>query len=70
MSKPSGSFVLWDNTLCNPLAPVREKTRSAWEDGYASGVAAERKRIADRLDEAMCGDYSYLCEEIRSGVFE
>lgn len=32
----SGSFVSWDNTKCNPLAPAREQSRSAWEDGYAS----------------------------------
>ena len=32
----SVSYVLWDNTKCNPLAPAREQARSAWEDGYAS----------------------------------
>ena len=49
MTKPSGSFVLWDNTICNPLAPAREQARSAWEDGYASGVAAEREKFIDML---------------------
>ena len=48
--KPSGSFVLWDNTMCNPLAPAREQARSAWEDGYASGVAAEREACSKVCD--------------------
>ena len=34
--KPSGSFVAWDNTMCNPLAPARDQCQSAWHDGYAS----------------------------------
>lgn len=44
MTKPSGSFVAWDNTMCNPLAPLREQTKSAWEDGYAS---AKTKTLSD-----------------------
>jgi hypothetical protein len=40
---PSGSFVSWNNTKCNPLADPMMQSQSAWEDGYASGVAAERK---------------------------
>ena len=47
--KPSGSFVLWQNTLCNPLADPISMTHSAWHDGYASGVKEERKRIVDML---------------------
>jgi hypothetical protein len=31
-------------------------------------AAAERQRIADHLDEVMCGDYSALRERVRSGV--
>ena len=45
MTKPSGSFVAWDNTMCNPLAPVREQTKSAWEDGYSS-AKVERESLA------------------------
>jgi len=44
--KPSGSFVLWDNTLCNPLADARSMAHSAWHDGYAS-AKAERKPLTD-----------------------
>ncbi len=49
MKKPSGSFVLWDNTLCNPLAPARAQTKNAWEDGYESGRIAERKELEQEL---------------------
>lgn len=45
--KPSGSFVLWQNTLCNPLADPISMTHSAWHDGYASGVKAEREAMVD-----------------------
>ena len=38
-TKPSGSFVLWQNTLCNPLADPIVMTHSAWHDGYASAKA-------------------------------
>lgn len=47
--KPSGSFVLWENTLCNPLADPRSMAHSAWHDGYASGVKAERERICKQI---------------------
>ena len=47
--KPSGSFVLWENTLCNPLADPRSMAHSAWHDGYASGVKEERHRIYEML---------------------
>lgn len=36
MNKPTGSYSSWENTMCNSLAPVGEKTRLAWHDGYAS----------------------------------
>ena len=44
----SGSYVLWDNTKCNPLASPREQARSAWEDGYAS---AKREWVGLTDDE-------------------
>lgn len=31
-------------------------------------IEAERSRIADHLDEVMCGNYSALREQVRSGV--
>ena len=42
----SGSYVSWDNTLCNALAPAREQAKSAWYDGYASAKAEQNDRIA------------------------
>ena len=50
-TKPSGSFVLWQNTLCNPLADSISMTYSAWHDGYASGVKAEREACAKVAEE-------------------
>jgi len=54
--EPSGSWVSWENTMCNPLAPARMQTQSAWADGYASAKKDERvidksmaKRIATQL---------------------
>jgi hypothetical protein len=44
----SGSYVLWDNTKCNPIASPREQARKAWEDGYAS---AKRTWVGLTLDE-------------------
>ena len=46
-NKPSGSFVLWDNTMCNPLAPARDQAHSAWHDGYESGKAEEHMAFLD-----------------------
>ena len=37
--EPSGSWVSWDNTMCNPLANARMQTQSAWQDGYDSAKA-------------------------------
>jgi hypothetical protein len=37
--EPSGSWVSWDNTMCNPVADARMQTQSAWADGYASAKA-------------------------------
>ena len=56
--KPSGSFVLWQNTLCNPLADPISMTHSAWHDGYASGVKAEREECAKVCDEYNDGRYA------------
>ncbi len=36
MKPPSGSYALWENTMCNPLGDMRTQTQSAWHDGYAS----------------------------------
>lgn len=33
---PSGSYTLWENTMCNPLGDMRTQTQNAWHDGYAS----------------------------------
>jgi hypothetical protein len=33
---PSGSYTLWENTMCNPLGDMRTQTQSAWLDGYGS----------------------------------
>ena len=56
--KPSGSFVLWQNTLCNPLADSISMTHSAWHDGYASGVKAEREECAKVCDGYNDGRYA------------
>jgi len=48
--KPSDSFVAWNNTQCNPLAPAEKQNLSAWEDGYASGFKAAREELAKLLD--------------------
>jgi len=49
--RPSDSFVAWNNTQCNPLAPAEKQNLSAWEDGYASGVKAEREACARLLED-------------------
>ncbi len=36
---PSGSYTLWENTMCNPLGDMRTQTQNAWHDGYASAKA-------------------------------
>ena len=58
IDKPSGSFVLWENTLCNPLADPRSMAHSAWHDGYASGVKAEREECAKVCDDYNDGRYA------------
>ena len=49
--KPSGSFVAWDNTMCNPLAPARDQCQSAWHDGYASAKQEWVGLTDDELDK-------------------
>jgi len=51
MNKPSGSFLAWENTLCNALDHPRIQSQNAWEDGYASGIAAEREACAKVCEE-------------------
>ena len=54
MDKPSSSWVQWDNTLCNPLAPAREQTQSAWQHGYESGfVDGMSKQAQSSVDKAV-----------------
>jgi len=50
----SGSYVSWDNTLCNPLAPAREQAKSAWYDGYKSAKAEQYDQTSLELCEE-CG---------------
>jgi len=59
---PSDSFAAWNNTLCNPLAPAEKQNLSAWEDGYASGVKAEREACA-KVIESDCHDDMTRAEE-------
>jgi hypothetical protein len=53
VDKPTGSYSSWENTMCNSLAPIGEKTRLAWHDGYASaksewqGLTDEEKSDID-----------------------
>ncbi len=50
--QPSGSFVAWSNTLCNPLAPAEKQNLSAWEDGYASGIKDQLQPLTEQeIDE-------------------
>jgi hypothetical protein len=59
---PSGSFVSWNNTKCNPLADPMMQSKSAWDDGYASGVAAEREACVDEcVKQAIGGGFAADC---------
>ena len=54
MDKPFSSWVQWDNTVCNPLAPSREQTQSAWQHGYESGfVDGMSKQAQSSVDKAV-----------------
>ena len=61
-NKPSGSFTAWENTMCNPLAPVRDQCQSAWHDGYASAkqewvglTDEEQQELHDKWQKRMDG---------------
>jgi len=47
VDKPTGSYSSWENTMCNSLAPIGEKTRLAWHDGYAS-AKSEWQGLTDK----------------------
>ena len=68
MKKPSGSFIAWENTLCNALDHPRIQSQNAWEDGYASGVAAEREACADIAENWRCNGCprTVLADQIRA----
>ena len=51
MNKPTGSYSSWENTMCNSLAPVGEKTRLAWHDGYASAKTEWQGLTDEELNE-------------------
>lgn len=54
---PSGSYVLWENTMCNPLGDMRTQTQNAWHDGYAS-AKVEREWVGLTANElSMIGDH-------------
>lgn len=61
--EPSGSWTSWDNTMCNPLAPARMQTQSAWADGYASA----KKKWVGLTDEEI---NSLINTWVRELVFE
>ena len=66
MNKPSGSFIAWENTLCNALDHPRIQSQNAWEDGYASGVAAEREACAKVCEDAGEPDGADIAYNIRA----
>jgi len=51
VNKPTGSYSSWENTMCNSLAPVGEKTRLAWHDGYASAKTEWQGLTDEELNE-------------------
>ena len=55
MNKGTGSFTVWENTMCNPLAPAREQARLAWHDGYASAEQTPdyERGFVDGMQEQM-----------------
>jgi hypothetical protein len=61
MNKPSGSFLAWENTLCNALDHPRIQSQNAWEDGYASGVAAEREACAKVCERLYADGFGINC---------
>ena len=60
---PSGSYTLWENTMCNPLGDMRTQTQSAWHDGYAS-AKVEREWVGLTSEEL-----EFYTEELGQGEF-
>jgi hypothetical protein len=55
---PSGSYTLWENTMCNPLGDMRTQTQNAWHDGYASAkVEREWVGLTEEEIAEVFGDY-------------
>lgn len=73
MDKPFSSWVQWDNTMCNPLAPAREQTQSAWQHGYESGFVDGMSRQAqssvDKAVNDMCRKWQGLTDEERNNLW-
>jgi len=73
MDKPFSSWVQWDNTVCNPLAPAREQTQSAWQHGYESGFVDGMSRQAqssvDKAVNATCRNWQGLTDEERNNLW-
>ena len=67
MDKPFSSWVQWDNTVCNPLAPAREQTQSAWQHGYESGfvdgMSKQAQSSVDKAVNAMCHKWQGLTDD-------
>ena len=70
MNKPSGSFLAWENTLCNALDHPRIQSQNAWEDGYASGVAAEREACAKVCEKQWGIDGQHTANEFAAAIRE
>ena len=52
---PSGSYALWENTMCNVLGDMRTQTQNAWHDGYASAKAErEWQGLTDEEAAELC----------------
>ena len=47
---------------------MEEHCKRMCQIAWNNGAFKERQRIADHLDDSMCGDYSALREQVRSGV--
>ncbi len=73
MDKPTGSYSSWENTMCNSLAPIGEKTRLAWHDGYAS-AKSEWQWLTDKdiddIGRDDCFLFIDLCRTIEAKLKE
>lgn len=61
---PSGSYTLWENTMCNPLGDMRTQTQNAWHDGYAS---AKVEREWQGLTDDEIAQLMFKCDVIVTG---